>query len=201
MHRRTFSSPRSAARVSVGAAYGLQTMRTSICRRHTPAAGRKVSLAARPGGVVKLNIIPLRDARGLISRTRVPREDGRPRRRLDSWSRSGVALAEAEMTTWHLERARFVARSIAPAIPIPEAPSTSRQLADALKLIGRAGRARELCRPLLLGVALRLTALCRSCRAGSARGEALSHQQTLGAHPVESSADLSCDCGAALHRA
>jgi hypothetical protein len=70
-----------------------------------------------------------------------------------------VAFAETEMTMWHLERVRFVARSVAPAIPIPEAPSTSRQLADALKLIRRTGRARELCRLLLLSAALRLDGL------------------------------------------
>jgi hypothetical protein len=65
------------------------------------------------------------------------------------------SFADAEMTTWHLERARFVARSVASAIPIPEAPSTSRQLADALELIGRAGPAQELCQLLLLSAALR----------------------------------------------
>lgn len=64
------------------------------------------------------------------------------------------SFANTVVTTWHLSRARFVARSVARAIPIPEAPSTSRQLADALELIGRAGPAQELCQLLLLRAAL-----------------------------------------------
>jgi hypothetical protein len=64
-------------------------------------------------------------------------------------------FAEAEMTPWRLQRARFVARSVAPAIPIPEAPSTSRQLVQALELIGRTGPAQELCQLLLLSAVLR----------------------------------------------
>jgi hypothetical protein len=52
--------------------------------------------------------------------------------------------------TWRPERAGFVARPVVAAIPIPEAPSTSRQLAHALELIGQAGAAQELCQLLLL---------------------------------------------------
>lgn len=64
------------------------------------------------------------------------------------------SFADTEVTMWHLSRARFVARSVARAIPIPEAPSTSRQLADALELIGRAGPTQELCQVLLLRAVL-----------------------------------------------
>jgi hypothetical protein len=64
------------------------------------------------------------------------------------------SFANGEITTWHLSRARFVARAVAPAIPIPEAPSTSRQLTRALELIGRSGPAQELCQLLLLRAAL-----------------------------------------------
>ena len=64
------------------------------------------------------------------------------------------SFADAEMTTRHLERARFVARSVESAIPIPEAPSTSRLLADALELIAQAGPAQELCQLLLLSAAM-----------------------------------------------
>jgi hypothetical protein len=65
------------------------------------------------------------------------------------------SFADAEMTTWRLQRARFVARSVAPAVPIPEAPSTSRQLVQALELIGRGEPAQELCQLLLLSAVLR----------------------------------------------
>jgi len=65
------------------------------------------------------------------------------------------SFAAAESTGRHLERARFVARPVASVIPIPEAPSTSGQLADALELIRRAGPAHELCRLLLLSGAMR----------------------------------------------
>jgi hypothetical protein len=67
-----------------------------------------------------------------------------------------VSFAEGEMTTWHLERARFVACSVSPLIPMPDAPLTSRQLADALELVGRASLAGELCQLLLLNAVLRL---------------------------------------------
>lgn len=65
------------------------------------------------------------------------------------------SFADERVTTWHLERARFVARFVVPAIPIPEAPSTSHQLADALELIERSEPARELCQLLLLSAVLR----------------------------------------------
>ena len=65
------------------------------------------------------------------------------------------SFADEMVTPWHLKRARFAARSVIPAIPIPEAPSTSHQLAEALELIERAKPARELCRLLLLSAALR----------------------------------------------
>jgi hypothetical protein len=65
------------------------------------------------------------------------------------------SFADAEMTMRRLQRARFVARSVAAAIPIPEAPSTSRQLVQALELIGRAGPAQEVCRLLLLSAVLK----------------------------------------------
>lgn len=69
------------------------------------------------------------------------------------------AVGDAEMTMWRVQRARFVARPVAAAIPLPEALSTSRQLADALELIARVGPAQELCRLLLLSAALRLDGL------------------------------------------
>jgi hypothetical protein len=69
------------------------------------------------------------------------------------------SFADAEMTGWRLERVRFVARSVAPAIPIPEAPLTSRQLVHALELVGRAEPAQELCQFLLLSAVLRCDGL------------------------------------------
>lgn len=64
------------------------------------------------------------------------------------------SFADAELEGWQLERARVVARPAVPTVPLPEAPLTSRQLADALELIRRDEPARELCRLLLLAAVL-----------------------------------------------
>ena len=70
-----------------------------------------------------------------------------------------VSFADEEVTTWHMERARLVARPVAALIPVAEAPLTSRQLAEALELITGRSPAWELCRLLLLRAVLRLEGL------------------------------------------
>ncbi len=66
-----------------------------------------------------------------------------------------ASFAEVEATDRHLERARHVARSVAPLLPVEEAPVTSGHLREALDLVGGRSAAAELCRLLLVSAVLR----------------------------------------------
>jgi hypothetical protein len=70
-----------------------------------------------------------------------------------------ISFANSRVTEWHRHRARLVAGSVAPLLPMAEAPATSRHLADALELIGRRSTGGELCRLLLVNAVLRLDGL------------------------------------------
>ena len=69
------------------------------------------------------------------------------------------AFAQSETTEWHLDRARYVAHPVARVLPLSEAPRTTSQIEEALKLVQKRGGAATLCNRLLLGAVARLDGL------------------------------------------
>ena len=70
---------------------------------------------------------------------------------------AGIATAAArtEITDWHLDRARHVARRVERTLPLPEAPRTSQQLGEAVVLLSRRAAAAVLCELLLITAVLK----------------------------------------------
>jgi hypothetical protein len=69
--------------------------------------------------------------------------------------RAVISFGQTEMTDWHLDRARWVARSVEPILPMSEAPRTSEQLAEAIALLSRRAAVAELCELLLITAVLK----------------------------------------------
>jgi hypothetical protein len=69
--------------------------------------------------------------------------------------RAVMSFAQTEMTDWHLDRARYVARPVERVLPSSEAPRTSEQLAEALGVLSRRDAVAELCKLLLITAVLK----------------------------------------------